>query len=115
MILDDYGEKLTPQMTKIVEKSNKVKVLLMNIGFNEDTASQEFGKITKIDMTIQHTSPETEKNIIKVPKIKVGTKKIANHHTGDHEGQIEKDIKTSLIDFYNLSNVNINITVQKNS
>ena len=115
IILDDYGEKLTPQMTAIAEKSNKVKVLSMAINFNEDIVSQEFGKVTGIDMVIQHTTPETQKNIINVPKIRIGTKKIANHHMEDLEGQIEKDIKDSLIDFYNLSNVNINITVQKNS
>ena len=115
IILENYREKLTPQIIEIVEKSGKVTVMALGVDLNEDTMSNEFGKITAIDMMVGSTNQENDKNTIKIPKVKVGTKKIEQDSAVGNEGQIEKDIKTCLIDFYNLSNVNINITVQKNS
>lgn len=115
IILENYREKITPQIIEIVEKSGKVTVMALGVDLNEDTMSNEFGKITAIDMMVESTNQKNDKNTIKIPKIKVGTKKIEQDSAVGNEGQIEKDIKTCLIDFYNLSNVNINITVQKNS
>ena len=115
IILDNYREKLIPQMIEIIEKGNEVAVMALTINLNEDTTSNEFGKIIGINMIIEEVATQTSKNTIKIPKIKIGDKTIEKDSTVKNEGQIEKNIKTCLIDFYNLSNVNINITVQKNS
>lgn len=115
MILETYKEKLIPQLTDMIERNNPVLVKEMIITCNEDTKSNEFGKIIGIDMIVEKITLETDKKTIKIPKIKVGSKKVEKEGTVGEEGQIEKNIKTCLIDFYNLSNANINITVQKNS
>lgn len=115
IILDSYKEKLIPQMTDIIEKSDKVAVTALNLGFDEDIESAKFGTITTINMTVSQVEEERNKKIIKVPKIKVGTKQIQSYSGDQVAAQIEEKIKTCLIDFYNLSSVNINIIVQKNS
>ena len=119
IILENYEDKLRPQIIGIVEKGNQVAVLELDIEFNQDIESDQFGDIVHINMIVEPGTEDYDKSMIKIPKIKVGTKSIQNHSTdknnGQIEGQIEENIKTSLIDFYNLPDVNINITVQKNS
>jgi len=115
MILENYKEKLIPQMVEMIERNNPVTVKEMIVHCNEDTTSSEFGRVIVIDMMIEKVIAETDKKTINIPKIKIGTKTIEKEGTVGNEGQIEKNIKTCLIDFYNLSNANINITVQKNS
>lgn len=115
MILESYREKLIPQIVDMIEKNSPVKVKEITIDCNEDITSNEFGKIIGINMLIEKAAPERDKKTINIPKIKIGSKVIEKESTVGNEGQIEKNIKTCLIDFYNLSNVNINITVQKNS
>lgn len=115
IILDNYREKIIPQMIEMIERGNKVTVMALTVDLNEDTTSNEFGKIVGIDMMIEPATQEISNSLIKIPKIKIGEKTIEKDGTVKKEGQIEKNIKTSLIDFYNLSNANINITVQKNS
>lgn len=115
MILENYREKIIPQMVNMIEKNSPVTVKEMTIDCNEDTTSNEFGKIIAINMVIEKTILETDKKTISIPKIKIGSKILEKQSTVGNEGQIEKNIKTCLIDFYNLSNANINITVQKNS
>ncbi len=115
IILENYKEQLIPQMVGIVEKNGDLTVLEVDMGFNEDVDSAEFGKITDIDMLVEKSGAEPSTKVIKVPKIKVGTKKIQSYSKDQIDGQIEEKIKTSIIDFYNLPNANINIIVQKNS
>ncbi len=115
IILGNYKEKLIPQMTDIIEKSDKVAVLQLDIDFDQDTDSTEFGKITTISMIVEQREEITNKKIINIPKIKVGSKQIKSYSSDQIAGQIQEKIKTCLIDFYNLPEANINITVQKNS
>jgi len=115
IILDSYKEKIIPQMTDVIEKSEKVAVLDLDIDFDQDTDSDEFGKIITIHITVEQRAEKTNNKIIQIPKIKIGTKQVESYSADQIEGQIEKKIKTCLIDFYNLSDVNINIIVQKNS
>lgn len=114
IILDSYKERLKNQMIDIIEKANKVKVIDLEIGLNEDQASQEFGNLTRLNIVVEETEDVSNKKI-KIPKVRVGNKPIKGGGNEGNEGEIEKNIKNSLIDFYNLSQVNINITVQKNS
>lgn len=115
MILDAYKEKLIPQMTEIIEKGSLAKVDYLEVTLDENIDSKTFGLIKAIDIIVSEQKAESNKKRIIIPKIKVGTKINQNYSTVTNEGQIEKTIKTCLIDFYNLSDVNINITVQKNS
>lgn len=115
MILDAYKEKLIPQMTEIIEKGSLAKVDYLEVTLDENIDSKTFGLIKAIDIIVSEQKAESNKKRIIIPKIKVGTKTNQNYSTVTNEGQIEKTIKTCLIDFYNLSDVNINITVQKNS
>lgn len=115
IILEHYKDKLVPQMTDIIEKSNKVDVRALDISLNEDTDSRDFGTITAIDMVVTQAKETADQNKIKVPKIKVGSKETQSYQGDQIQGQIQEKIKKSLIDFYNLSQVNINIIVQKNS
>ena len=115
IILENYKEQLMPQMIGIAEKNGGIKVLDVDIGFNEDIESAEFGQITDIAMVVEKTKAEPSTKAIKVPKIKVGTKKIKSYSKDQINGQIEEKIKSSIIDFYNLPDANINIIVQKNS
>lgn len=115
IILENYKEQLIPQIRGIAEKNGGIKVLDVDIGFNEDIESAEFGHITDISMLVEKTKAEQSTKAIKVPKIKVGTKKIKSYSKDQINGQIEEKIKSSIIDFYNLPDANINIIVQKNS
>lgn len=115
IILDHYRGTLKPQMVEIIEKSNKVEVVDLEIGLDEDIDSKEFGKITTINMVVTQVQEKVSEKRIQVPKIKVGTKKIKSYSGDQIEGQIQEKIKKSIIDFYNLPHVNINIIVQKNS
>lgn len=115
MILENYKQKLMPQMVDVIEKSSDVTVVDLDVGVNDDRASNKYGAIHTINMIVMPLSKETTKKKIIIPKIRVGSKTGYGDPDVTKEGQIEKNIKTSLIDFYNLSNVNINITVQKNS
>lgn len=114
IIIDHYKERLRPQMTDMIEKGNKVKVIELDIGLEQNTDSNEFGKIIWINMVVVKAE-ETSNKKIKVPKIKVGTKENPSYSGEQIEGQIQEKIKTCLIDFYNLPDANINIIVQKNS
>ena len=76
IILDNYREKLIPQMIEIVEKGNKVAVVALTIDFNQETTSNEFGKIIGIDMIVEEAASQSSENTIKIPKIKIGDKTI---------------------------------------
>lgn len=73
IILDSYKEKLKPQMIDIIERGNKVAVLDLDIGFDQDTNSDQFGKMTTINMVVEPIQKEVNKKRIKIPEIKVGT------------------------------------------
>ena len=117
IILENYEENLKPQMIGIIEKRNEVVVLGLEIDFNQDIESDQFGDIVKINMVVEPRDQDDSKQLIKIPSIKVGTKSLQNTEENNEQigGQMEENIKTSLIDFYNLPDANINITVQKNS
>lgn len=115
IVLDHLRDKLKPQMIDIIEKSNKVYVIDLDIGFNEDSSADEFGQVTWISMVVEPISKDPDRKKIKIPKIKIGNKSVGEQNKDQLEGEIEKNIKKSLIDFYNLTDLNINITVQKNS
>ncbi len=115
IILDHYKERIIPQMTDIIEKGDQVEVLKLDIGLNEDTNANEFGAIQKINMVVIEVEKKKDKKIIQVPKIKVGSKEVQSYSQDQVQGKIQEKIKSSLIDFYNLPHVNINIIVQKNS
>lgn len=115
IILEHYRQTLTPQIIGVVEKSTQVQVLNLEISFNQDIESSEFGSITHMDIVVEATRTENDEKTIKIPKIRVGTKGKPSYMGDDEDSQIEQNIKKCLIDFYNLANANINITVQKNS
>ena len=115
IILHHYRQTIIPQMTDIIEKNKKVQVLDLEVDLDQDTDSNEFGKITRINMVVAQVGDKSSKKGIKVPKIQVGNKEIQSYSGDQIEGQLQEKIKTSLIDFYNLPDVNINIIVQKNS
>ena len=94
MILENYKGKLIPQMVEMIERNNPVTVREMIVHCNEDTTSNEFGKIIAIDMIIEKMIVEKNKKTINIPKIKIGTKTIEKEGTVGNEGQIEKKIKT---------------------
>lgn len=115
IILENYKERIIPQMTDIIEKNSKIKVNDLDLGFEEDTHLAEFGQIIWIDLIVEIVPKEDKSNIIKVPKIKVGDKNAKSYSPDQIQGEVEEKIKTSIIDFYNLPEANINIIVQKNS
>ncbi len=114
IILEYYKEKLNPQMIDIIEKGNEIEVVELDITLDETVDSNEFGKIKGINMVVAQLEEEVNNKKIKVPKIRVGTKEIQSYSGDQIEGRIQEKIKKCLIDFYNLSHVNINIIVQKN-
>lgn len=115
IILQNYKERIMPQMVAIIEKDSKIKVLDLDLGLEEDTNLPSFGQITSIDLIVEIAPKEAKSTAIKVPKIKVGNKNAKSYSPDQIEGQIQEKIKTSIIDFYNLPEANINIIVQKNS
>lgn len=118
-IIDIYESKLKSQIQQMIQKTSHVDEASVEVAFNNDIDSKQFGEIQKLNIILpKHNEKKSNSSLIqkiKIEKIQIGSTKVSERED-DSKGtsKLIKELKNSLSDFYNLSPTNINISVQKN-
>ncbi|NLK97522.1 stage III sporulation protein AF [Defluviitalea saccharophila] len=117
LILDTYKSNLGEQIKKLIENNTNVSVSHVETYVNEDKTNKDYGVIQGVNLTIiKNKEPDSKITaIVPIKPVEINTahSKKQNKVEGHEEDELEKNIKKLLINFYNLSGDNINITVQK--
>lgn len=118
-IVDMYESKLKSQAQDIVQRISHVEGASVEVVFNNNIDSKQFGEIQKLNIMLPKQQEKNSNSSliqkVKIEKIQIGLKKVAESESHSKEtANSIKELKNSLSDFYNLSPTNINISVQKN-
>jgi len=101
----------------LIENNTNVSVSHVETYVNEDKTNKDYGVIQGVNLTIiKNKEPDSKITaIVPIKPVEINTahSKKQNKVEGHEEDELEKNIKKLLINFYNLSGDNINITVQK--
>ena len=106
IIIAMYREQLVQQIEGLISTNGNFHFVGCEITlFEED---ENFGEIARLQIEVEEK--EREKSFIRIEKVSV---KIGNEKTNDEGEESEKlkNLKKSILDFYNLSEANIYINV----
>ncbi|NMA83826.1 MAG: stage III sporulation protein AF [Epulopiscium sp.] len=114
-IIKSYQENLKQQIYQLLEQEKDFIVTEVQIETVEDVNDSKFGSLVKIFVNVLPITKKKSSNNITIEKIRISTKiKEENREQREAEAIIlEKKIKSMLANFYNMSDNNIYITVQK--
>lgn len=116
-IVETYKENLKQQIGQLFENKQSFTISDIQIKIIEDINNSKFGEILQIQMNIFiNTIPKKKKfNHIYIEKIRISQKSKEPDYTvvDNEELLLIKDIKNTLSNFYNMSDDNIYITIQK--
>lgn len=113
-IFAEYEEKIRQQVENILLEE-KVTLLRMNITIDRDPSSPTFGEITGMSITaaMEQTEGEDGKGRLSIDKIEIAPIGIDKQEEDKKPpSPMEINIKNRLSDFYNIEQVNINITIE---
>lgn len=116
-IMETYQQNLKQQIYQLFEKEKEFRITHLQLQTVDDRKDPEFGNLREIQMEIQ-LKPTNSKDVskkISIEKIKISSKakKEIGELKEEEEIFLEKNIKSTLVNFYNMSQDNIYITVQK--
>jgi stage III sporulation protein AF len=113
-IFAEYEEKIRQQVENILLEE-KVKLLRMDITIDRDSTSPTFGEITGMSITaaMEQYEGEESKGRLSIDKIEIAPIGIDKQEEDKKPpSPMEINIKNRLSDFYNIEQVNINITIE---
>ncbi len=114
-IFAEYEEKIRLQVKGMLEE-DKLKLVSFDLTIDKNTKSTTFGEILRMAIEAEMENSETEEDdsrpsIDKIDRVSIRIKGQEKKETVDPPSPMEISIKNKLADFYNIEQVNINISI----
>ena len=114
-IFAEYKEKIKQQVEGML-REEKLKLISFNLTIDKNAQSPTFGEIQHMDISaeIEKSEEEEEEQRLFVDKIDIASIRINKKEKEDKKqppSPMEINIKNILADFYNMEQVNINISI----
>lgn len=119
IILENYKEEIVKHIEDLL-KEEELYLLNAKVSIEEDSSSEDYAKIKQITLKATYSVPDSESETtiekVEIPKIEIGTSApsevVKNENSNDFLSPMEIHIKNVLSDFYNMSEDNINVSIQ---
>lgn len=126
-IFDEYKIEIENKTVSLLKKEN-LFISYFNVNINEDTSSDSFGKIEKIELVASYKVDEEVQLDENIPKVEIDKIEIRSDIEKNEEDKKNENnslnsdldlsdseiyIKNLLSDFYNVDFDNINISIQE--
>lgn len=112
LTLDLYVKNTRERIISIVRNS-EVYVASVNLKVNDDQKSDRYGEILEINLVVYKKTKKT-KDLPLIADIEISISKEHLLPKSEEDILIEKNIKSDLLDFYNLNADNIHISIENN-
>ena len=114
-IFAEYKEKIRLQVDGILQE-DKLKLVSFDLTIDKDNKSSTFGEILYMDIGAEMENSEVKEDdpplsIDKIDIVSIRINEQEEKDTTDPPSPMEINIKNKLADFYNIEQVNINISI----
>jgi stage III sporulation protein AF len=114
-IFAEYKEKIRLQVDGILQE-DKLKLVSFELTIDKDNKSSSFGEILYMDIGAEMENSEVKEDdphlsIDKIDIVSIRINEQEEKDTTDPPSPMEINIKNKLADFYNIEQVNINISI----
>ncbi len=112
-IFAEYEEKIRLQVEGMLQEE-KLKLVSFDLTIDKNTKHSTFGEILQMDISAEMEKSEEEDDHLFVDKIDIVSIRInewEEKNAADPPSPMEINIKNKLADFYNIEQVNINISI----
>jgi stage III sporulation protein AF len=114
-IFAEYKEKIRLQVEGILQE-NKLLLVSFDLAIDKNNKSATFGEILHMDISAEMENNEEDEDdhrliVDKIDIVSIRIKEQKEKDTADPPSPMEINIKNKLADFYNIEQVNINISI----